>query len=468
MLEFNAESLALSRATLLGVSAGFDWVVAGTAGYDQTVRPLGNDTGQQLNTLSADLVLSQRTRWGATVTPWVGLSRFESLGLPQGDVQPPINSANLGLSMTQALLKGAGRNSAGSVERAAGLNVDASAHSSAFSDSQLAYLAVDAYWRLIAAQRQLTITKASEDRTQRLFNETQLLVETDQQPAADLDQVAASLSNSRAQVIQAGSTLLAAFEGVEMATGRLSKAERAQLDNSNAFPVLLSGDLSPALLDVQANIEFAMANRLDFRARSASLGASTALLNGVSHDRLPQLDLEMGLGFAGRADGAPFQEMALALGSQVQGLNGSAALSLQLPVRNRAAESNYLSQLATNRKLEIQIAESVREIEMEVRLAVDAMRSSLASLNSAQSSADFYRRAVDAERTKLRGGVATVIDVVLTEERLTNAELNHINARLRVAQSFTNFAFYTGRLPYQTGNIGSQLVSFLETGVWND
>jgi hypothetical protein len=60
--------------------------------------------------------------------------------------------------------------------------------------------------------------------------------------------------------------------------------------------------------------------------------------------------------------------------------------------------------------------------------------------------------------------MSTVIDVVLTEDRLTNARLGKVDAQLQYAQGLADLAFFTGRFPHTGGTEVLQLVTTLTSG----
>jgi outer membrane protein TolC len=83
---------------------------------------------------------------------------------------------------------------------------------------------------------------------------------------------------------------------------------------------------------------------------------------------------------------------------------------------------------------------------------------------AAADAVDAYEAAVAAERTRLREGMATIIDLVLTEERLTGSQLSLVEARLAVALGVLDLAYQTGSLPFDEEGVSSALAELLVTG----
>ena len=69
-----------------------------------------------------------------------------------------------------------------------------------------------------------------------------------------------------------------------------------------------------------------------------------------------------------------------------------------------------------------------------------------------------------SELAKLRAGMATVIDVVLTEDRLTSAQRSLVNAQLNCARARAILAYESGLLPASFDTVKPSLLDLLLTG----
>jgi outer membrane protein TolC len=134
------------------------------------------------------------------------------------------------------------------------------------------------------------------------------------------------------------------------------------------------------------------------------------------------------------------------LADRVAGLNFSASLRFALPVPNYAARGRLAQQLALVRAAALGRDELARTIGSAVSVALQALRAAALAADSSERAVAAYEEAVANERKKLRAGLSTNIDVILTESRLTAAELQVVRTEARVAEALTRLRFASGTL----------------------
>jgi len=88
-----------------------------------------------------------------------------------------------------------------------------------------------------------------------------------------------------------------------------------------------------------------------------------------------------------------------------------------------------------------------RTVRTQVLAAYDALRMSARALSAAHEAEDNFQQALEDERDKLKAGLSTVIDVVLTEQLLTEAQLSRIRSQLDYAVAFSQLLREAGTLP---------------------
>ena len=112
--------------------------------------------------------------------------------------------------------------------------------------------------------------------------------------------------------------------------------------------------------------------------------------------------------------------------------------------------------------------ELVRGVEVDVQVATRNLEASIMQLEGANAGVRAYQQAVSAERIKLREGISTIIDLVLTEERLMGARLAQTDARLAYFQGLAQLAYLTGCLPVDAGGVSKPLEQLLLKGQWDE
>jgi outer membrane protein len=284
----------LARADQLTASAPFDTTLTAALGHDRRVAPSFTDTAElsaRTDVTSLSLGASKSLAWGTNLQADVGLARDHARPAP--GLAPLTQTANVGLTVTQPLLRGAGSVGASSQLRAAEYNARAAEDTLRHIAQQQAFNVIIAYWELVSAEQQLALLEASQARAQRLLDETKVLVDRDQRPRGDLRPLEAGLATRKRDVLTFESARLRALHALQLAMG-LDLAESEDWHASDGFP---APGLPPASLDVLTRR--ALDVRFDLRAARASAQAATAAQSGAEHNTLPKLDLALSVGYGG-------------------------------------------------------------------------------------------------------------------------------------------------------------------------
>jgi len=467
-LALNEEQLAYSAAGVESARSAFDHSLGVSVGTDHFFAPLplhGSETGVS-DMLSADVSVSgtRATPWGMTISPWLGLSRTELRGVGQdGGLVAGMQTANVGLLVTQSLLQGGGRDGAASGLRAAEISHRGLALDLKQAVSSRVLATIQAYWSVLAARDQVRIAEESAARTKTLLEETRLLVAADERPAADLLQIEASLATDRATIARVESSLVNARLRLGLALGLDDEASLARLVPVESLPDPQAEDAA-ALADPSSFLAAAEAQRVDLAALAKDVAAAEVRVAGARRNALPSLDLSVSGGYSSILGGEDAADEAALIGGSVDGFDVGASLSLAWPIENRSKRAALLQALAGQRIAQIRRQESRRAIRNAVVAAVDSLRAALLGLQAAREAVSFYENSVASESAKLRAGMATVIDVVLTEDRLTSAQRALVTARLECAQTRAVLAYESGELPGSLSALDDSLLVLLLTG----
>jgi outer membrane protein TolC len=122
------------------------------------------------------------------------------------------------------------------------------------------------------------------------------------------------------------------------------------------------------------------------------------------------------------------------------------ALRYQWPIANNEARGLLLQRSADYQRTVISTNELARNISSRVVVALSALKNSALELEKSTEAVRFYRRSLDNEAKKYRLGMATLQDLIQIEFNLTNALLNEITARNKVASALGTLRFETGTL----------------------
>ncbi len=119
--------------------------------------------------------------------------------------------------------------------------------------------------------------------------------------------------------------------------------------------------------------------------------------------------------------------------------NGSApdkgiGFTLNIPIRNRQAQSVQARSLMEYRQAELRLAQLYTQIRMQVVNAQFALTNDRAQVQSSLAARDYARQSLDAEQKKLHLGASTTASVLLQERNLATAENNLITANAAYAK----------------------------------
>jgi outer membrane protein len=309
----------------------------------------------------------------------------------------------------------------------------------------------------------VSIAKESAARTQTLLEETRSLVEADERPAADLLQIEASLATDRASIARVESRLVGARLSLGLALGLDEAASLERVVSAEALPDP-QADAAATLADPAPFLAAAEIDRKDLAALASDVASAEVRVAGARRNALPRLDLSVSAGYSSILGGDEAVAEAAVLGGTADGFDVGASLSLAWPIKNRSKRAALMQALAGHRIAEIRRQESRRAIRNSVVGAVDSLRAALIGLQAAREAVNFYENSVTSESARLRAGMATVIDVVLTEDRLTSAQRSLVSARLECAQARATLAYQSGALPGALSALADSLLDLLLTG----
>ncbi|HEY7211781.1 MAG TPA: TolC family protein [Bryobacteraceae bacterium] len=106
----------------------------------------------------------------------------------------------------------------------------------------------------------------------------------------------------------------------------------------------------------------------------------------------------------------------------------SAGLSLNIPLRNRAAQSDYATTALQLRQQELQLQKAINQIRVDVQNAVIGLRQARVRYDSAVKARILQQQTLDADKKKYTLGAATVFTVVTDQQNLAAAESTETQA----------------------------------------
>jgi outer membrane protein TolC len=143
-------------------------------------------------------------------------------------------------------------------------------------------------------------------------------------------------------------------------------------------------------------------------------------------------------------------------GTLNQLVNGTApdkgiGLSLNIPIRNRLAQSNQVRAQLEYRQAQVRQHQLENQVRIEVRNAQFDVKQNRTAVEAAQSAVDLAKQTLDADQQKLKVGLTTQVTILQDAATLTTGESNLVSAKAAYEKSRLELDRATGLLLEHAG-----------------
>lgn len=487
----NNQALAVSRINPLIQQtfetqqiAVFDPLIAGQIAYSRSVNgpgvaPAAPD--EPLNTVNGDVGVSTRTVQGGTVG--VNLTSLNA----RADGGAGANATRLSLELTQSLLRGAGVEVNLASIRQARLDTLSSQYELRGFAEQLVADVQIAYWNYVLAQRQIEIFTKSRDVATSQRQDTLARVragtgaENLDLPAADAEvalreegliDAMSNAEQARLRLIRlinpptAGAGDRGSGVGGRMDEGRGARDAGARDDAPALSPTPDTRPPTPAspwdrkieivnqlvvprvtLDDVRGHVAVAMKMRPDLNQARLQVQRGDLEIVKTRNGLLPRLDLFMTLGKTGYAESFS-HSLGDFFGRRYDLLAG--VRYEQSPLNRDASAQNRRAAL-TREQAEESVANLAQLVEVDVRSAYEELIRTGEQVRATKATLRLQARTLEAERTKLRLGNSTNLQVGQAERDMLSAEINEAQAMVNYLNAFVDLFRVEGSLLVRMG-----------------
>jgi outer membrane protein TolC len=360
----------------------------------------------------------------------------------------------------QPLMRGRGRDTVEAAERAAKKNVEASQYGYQQTNADQALATVDAYLALVAAQESFALTNQSLETQRRLLEATIKLVAAGEVPSADVARARASTSRVESDLESARLSVVAARTTLADVMGVPGDA-MVGLTAADAFPT------QPLAADLEEAAKNATARRADVRAAAAFRETNQILLKAAKANTRPRFDFSLSVGGVQSYSGPPFLSLPDELGSRVPkdsyvtyyNLGGVGRAFdkkwepivtiggiFELPFGNNQRLGRFAEAMASLRDSEIRLEDLTRTIHNDVPRYAEQVRRARLEWQQRQEAVVQYEATWDAAQRLRAAGEMTLIDTLLTEQLLTQARLQLVQAKRDYASALARYRRETGTL----------------------
>ncbi len=313
------------------------------------------------------------------------------------------------------------------------------------------------YWGLVQAYEDVQAKQRALDQSTQLLGDDKKQLEIGTMAPLDVVNAQSSVAADQQALISAQSSLNYQQQIIKQAIARnlndpkLSTAPVIPTDRVTLEP--LQEESQP----VEALVQEAFQQRPELEQAMLTLRNDEITLKGARNALLPTLDVEgyiSGQGTGGTISPyctkSPFynpndpnackQLNPPGYGSAAeQAFNNSnpdkgIVFTLNVPIRNRVAQSVQERSLMEYRQAELQLEQKYTQIRMQVVNAMYALTNDRALEKSAEAARDYAQQSLDSEQKKLHLGASTTANVLQQQRNLATADDNLIAAHAAYAK----------------------------------
>lgn len=126
--------------------------------------------------------------------------------------------------------------------------------------------------------------------------------------------------------------------------------------------------------------------------------------------------------------------------------NYSVGVQLNIPLRNRAAQADYVHDTMNVRQAELQLQKERNQIQVDVQNAVIGLQQARVRHQAAVKSRILEEQTLDAEQKKFALGASTIYNVIQIQRDLLTAQGNEVTAESNYVKARANLDFVTGQI----------------------
>jgi outer membrane protein TolC len=466
---------APSGGGVSGVSAGggvitqlgpnllsFDPSIFGYANFQHATSPFSNTVLVGTNALVTDVKTfeaqySQNFSTGTTLALTFA-STYNKVTSNDYSLNPFTNG-DLDLYVTQNLLNGFGKAVNGRNIRVQKNNIKATDLQFKQQVITTVTAALNLYWDLVSFDQDLKARQEEVATAQQLLQNNEEQVKIGTLAEIEVTRAQSQLYTARQDLVISQTNLL---QQETVLKNALSRQGLATSDLADVHVVPLDTITIPArdeLPPVNDLVADALKNRLEIETARINLDSNKLNLVGIRNSLKPTLQVFAELtnngltgspNIYGLAPGIPPPSPVFTGGyDNMLGQifrrdypNYSAGLSLNIPLRNRAAQADYATSVIELRQNELAYQKQINQVRVDVQNAVIGLQQARARYDASVQARNLSQQTFDADKKKYELGAGTPYQVVQDQRDLASAQsseaqamANYSHARIALDQA---------------------------------
>ena len=372
----------------------------------------------------------------------------------------PLNyRSGVELTLSQPLLKGRGRDITETNLRVALRNAEASKLATVRAMETTVAAVESSYWDLVYARRNVEVQRSALEEAEELLDLNRRRLEVEVGTRLDVISAEANVATQKASIIAALNTLRdlqdILLDSINAPEFRGGSSVASMLRD---FEVIPTTAINPTQFDpeLESVVQEALAGRLELAQSDLQIASSEDLLKVRENDLLPTLDLTGS--FSQPGNGLDFGESWSDVGDDYA---WSAGLNLQIPLGQRAAQNREMQARDDLRLARLSREQISNGIILEVTRSVRELESARQAVETTEAATRLRREELDGETRRLEAGVSTAYQVLQVQNSLLSAQVQELQAKIRVRKAITGYRNATGTI---LKDYGIRLEELLQPG----
>jgi outer membrane protein TolC len=366
----------------------------------------------------------------------------------------PYTSGDVDLQVTQNLLQGFGASVNGRNIRVQKNNVKVT--DLQFKQQLITTVSavLNLYWDLVSFSQDVRARQREVDAAQQLLTDNRRQVDLGTLAEIEITRAESQVYAAQQDLVVSQTNLLQQETVLKNALVRDGVA-RANLINVRVIPLnQITIPATDEARPLEELVQDALGKRVEIEQSRINIESNQLNLVGIKSSLKPTLQAFAELtnnALAGDTTNAAALVFAGGFGHLLDEIlrrnypNYSAGISLSIPIRNRAAQSDYVTSQLELRQNELTLHKSTNQIHVDVENAVIGLQQARARYQAAAKAHTLSQQTLDADQERLRLGVSTPYQVVQDQRDLATAISTEMQALANYSHARVAFDQAMGR-----------------------
>jgi outer membrane protein TolC len=384
---------------------------------------------------------------------------------PRSDFNPATTSS-LTLSLSQHLLQGFGPGVNARQIRIAKNNREVSDITFKLQVETTVAAVMELYWDLVSFNESVQVARDALTAANRLLEDNRKQVEVGTLAQIEVVRAEAEIASSEQTLLVAETRTLQQETILKTALSRTGVSNpavaAAHIITTDRIEIPAVEPVTP----IQDMTALAISSRPELAQSRIQLSNQELTIRGSRNALLPTLDVVANLSngaLAGQINplpalpGTAHSNTAFFVGGYGTVLaqlfarnfpNYSVGLNLNIPIRNRAAQAQVISDELTYRQQQLSLQRLENQVRVDVQNGMIGVSQARAGYQAALKAQVLQAQTLDAEQKKLALGASTIYNVILAERDLVTAQSNLVAAEAAYTKAKVELDRATGQILY--------------------